>query len=65
MILVYVDFVLFARRELVTNRLPSEVPPAVATFINLCDEIIDAKLPMGRLGTSLVKGKLTLYLGDS
>lgn len=48
-----------------TNRLPSEVPPAVATFLNLCDEIIDAKLPMGRLGTSLVKGKLTLYLGDS
>ena len=44
--------------------LPKVVPPAVATFLSFCDEVINAKLPGARLGTALMNGKLVLLLGE-
>jgi hypothetical protein len=43
--------------------LPKLVPPAIATFLACCDEVIcDESFPT--LGTALIKGHLTLVLGD-
>src|SRR2546428_5735724 len=43
--------------------LPPILPPAVATFIACCDEIIvDKSFPT--LGTALIRGHLTLILGE-
>ena len=44
--------------------LPKEVPPAVATFLSFCGDVVVAKLPNARLATMLNEGKLTLLLGD-
>lgn len=43
--------------------IPKHVPPAVATFLACCDEVIvDESFPT--LGTALLRGKLTLILGS-
>ena len=45
--------------------IPKEVPPAVATFLSFCDDIVELSVLDGRLGTAMKNGKLTLLLGTS